>query len=145
MDSRASLGQSRPWFPRRASGCHSGRLGSASAGAGTTSAPPTAADLSLDHRWVCMGIGETRALLGGTKGVRRSLLMGKRRQGQYTSGMWISSMSVHSMWLWRKTVRGQVIKELIEKSGNIRKDWELMKKQLGFRRATVPLQRLVEF
>ena len=42
----------------RASGCHSGRLGSASAGAGTMSAPPTAAKLSMNHIWVCMGVGE---------------------------------------------------------------------------------------
>ena len=87
VDSPPSVGQSRPCAPWRASGCHGGRLGSASAGAGTTSAPPTAADLSLDHRWVCMGIGETRALLGGTKGVRRRLIMGRGGKSQYISGM----------------------------------------------------------
>ena len=51
------------------------------------SAPPTAANLSLDRRWVCMGIRETRAILGGTKGVRRSLIMGRAGKSQYIIGM----------------------------------------------------------
>ena len=47
VDSPPSVGQSRPRAPRRTSGCHGGRLGSVSAGLGTTSAPPTAENDSL--------------------------------------------------------------------------------------------------
>lgn len=81
VDSPPSVGQSRPCAPWRASGCHGGRLGSASACTGTTSAPPTGENHSLGHSCVCVWVRKTGSEgIGGTKIVRRRYVTGKVRK-----------------------------------------------------------------
>ena len=96
MDSPPSFGQSRPCAPWRASGCHGGRLGSASTGTGTTSAPPTGENYSLGHRWVCVGVRETGSEgIGGTKIFRRRYVAGKVRKANAFPASEFSELLYH--------------------------------------------------
>lgn len=72
----ALLGQSQSRAQRRASGCHSGRLGSACIGGGTTSVYLRGANRNLKQRWVCGERG------GGIRGMTGTIWEEPRVSGE---------------------------------------------------------------